>query len=84
VFLTRSLSDTPPVVAFYVKHSRSLHQRVVALTVLTESIPWVAESARCSLAQVSPDFWRAQAHYDSWSDRTYLDCWPACRRRASR
>jgi len=63
VFLTRSLSDTPPVVAFYVKHSRSLHQRVVALTVLTESIPWVAESARCSLAQVSPDFWRAQARY---------------------
>ncbi|HWY73585.1 MAG TPA: KUP/HAK/KT family potassium transporter, partial [Burkholderiaceae bacterium] len=63
VFLTRSLSATPPVVAWYVKHSRSLHERVVALTVLTESRPWVAESERFSVEQVAPNFWRAQAHY---------------------
>jgi len=63
VFLTRSVTDTPPVVTWYVEHSRSLHQRVLALTVLTESIPWVAETARVSLAQVAPGFWRAQAHY---------------------
>jgi KUP system potassium uptake protein len=63
VFLTRSLRDTPPVVAWYVKHSRSLHECVVALTVLTDSTPWVAESARLSIEQVAPNFWRVQAHY---------------------
>ncbi len=63
VFLTRSLSDTPPVIAWYVRHSRSLHERVVALTVLTESTPWVPESSRFSVVQVAPNFWRAQARY---------------------
>ncbi|HEY4038763.1 MAG TPA: KUP/HAK/KT family potassium transporter [Burkholderiaceae bacterium] len=63
VFLTRSLSDTPPVVAWYVKHSRALHERVVALTVLTESTPRVPEKSRFSVVQVAPNFWRAQAHY---------------------
>jgi KUP system potassium uptake protein len=63
VFMTRTLADTPPVVAWYVKHSRSLHQRVVALTVVTESSPRVPEKSRFSVAQIAPDFWRAQAHY---------------------
>jgi KUP system potassium uptake protein len=63
VFLTRSVHDTPPVVAWYVQHARSLHQRVLALTVLTESTPRVPESGRFSLAQVAPGFWRAQVRY---------------------
>jgi len=63
VFLTRSLCDTPPVIAWYVKHSRALHEHVVALTVLTESTPWVPESSRFSVVSVAPNFWRAQAHY---------------------
>jgi KUP system potassium uptake protein len=63
VFLTRSLDHTPPVITWYVGHTRSLHERVLALTVLTESTPWVAESARFSLALVAPGFWRAQARY---------------------
>jgi len=60
VFLTRSLRDTPPMVAWYVKHSGSLHECVVALTVLTETTPRVAESARLSIEPVAPNFWRVQ------------------------
>jgi KUP system potassium uptake protein len=63
VFLTRSLTDTPPLVAWYVKNSRSLHDRVLALTVQVESTPWVADAARLSITQVAPNFWRAQARY---------------------
>ena len=63
VFLTRSLDDTPPVAAWYVKRSRSLHERVIALTVLTESTPRVPEKSRFSVVQIAPNFWRAQAHY---------------------
>jgi len=51
VFLTARSATRRRVVAFYVKHSRSLHQRVVALNGADRIDPWVAESARCSLAQ---------------------------------
>jgi KUP system potassium uptake protein len=63
VFLTRSLKDTPPVVAWYVMHARALQQQVVAITVETTSTPWVAEDTRFSIAEVAPSFWRAVAHY---------------------
>ncbi len=63
VFLTRSLTETPPVVAWHVKHNRALHERVLALTVQTESKPWVAEDKRLSVSQIAPDFWRLQARY---------------------
>jgi KUP system potassium uptake protein len=63
VFLTRSLKDTPPVVAWYVLHARALQQQVVAITVETTSTPWVAEDTRFSIAEVAPSFWRAVAQY---------------------
>ena len=63
VFLTRSLKDTPPVVAWYVGHARALQEQVVAVTVETSSTPWVAEDSRFSIAEVAPGFWRAVAHY---------------------
>jgi KUP system potassium uptake protein len=63
VFLTRSLKDTPPVVAWYVEHARALQQQVIAITVETTSTPWVAEDARFSIAEDAPGFWRAVAKY---------------------
>jgi KUP system potassium uptake protein len=63
VFLTRSLSNTPPLVAWYVKTSRSLHERVLALTVEIESTPWVAQADRLTVSLVAPNFWRARVRY---------------------
>jgi KUP system potassium uptake protein len=63
VFLTRSLKDTPPVVAWYVEHARALQRQVIAITVETTSTPWVAEDARFSIAEDAPGFWRAVAKY---------------------
>src|SRR5262252_9165102 len=63
VFLTRSLKDTPPVIAWYVTHARALQQQVVAITVETTSTPWVADDTRFSIAEVAPGFWRAVAQY---------------------
>jgi len=63
VFLTRSLKDTPPVVAWYVTHARALQQQVIAITVETTSTPRVAEDTRFSIAEVAPGFWRAVARY---------------------
>jgi KUP system potassium uptake protein len=63
VFLTRSLTHTPPVVAWYVAHARAVQEQVVAITVETASTPWVAGDSRFSIAEVVPGFWRAVAHY---------------------
>jgi KUP system potassium uptake protein len=63
VFLTRSTKDAPPVVAWYVQHAHALQAQVVALTVITASIPWVKEDGRFSLVEVAPGFWRAVARF---------------------
>jgi len=63
VFLTWTSSGTPPVMAWHVKHNRALHERLLALRVVTEPIPWVNESDRQSVIEVAPNFWRATARY---------------------
>ena len=63
VFLTRSLSETPPVVAWYVSRAHALQEHVVAITIRTRLTPWVSDDQRLSLAEIAPDFWRAEACY---------------------
>jgi KUP system potassium uptake protein len=63
VFLTRTLSGTPPVMAWHVKHNRALHSHLLVLRVVTQSIPWIKESERVSLTELAPNFWRAEARY---------------------
>jgi KUP system potassium uptake protein len=63
VFLTRALRDTPPVMVWQVKHNRSLHEHIVALTVITEPIPRVVDADRLSLSPMAPGFWRATARF---------------------
>jgi KUP system potassium uptake protein len=63
VFLTRATHDTPPVMLWHVKHNRALHQNLIAITCLTESIPYVDPADRVTLEQVAPDFWRMVAHF---------------------
>jgi KUP system potassium uptake protein len=62
-FLTRAQAETPPIIAWHVRANRSLHQQVVALTVRTESKPYVAHSDRITVEEIGPNFWRATAHY---------------------
>ena len=63
VFITRTSCDTPPVMTWHVKKNRALHEKLFILTVLTESIPWVAESERLTITELAPNFWRATARY---------------------
>ena len=63
VFLTRTLTDAPPVMVWHVKHNRALHERLFVLTVITESVPWVKSGTRLSLQEIAPHFWRATARY---------------------
>ncbi len=63
VFLTRATHDTPPVMLWHVKHNRALHKNLIAITCLTDSIPYVDPDKRVTLEKVGPDFWRMIAHY---------------------
>jgi KUP system potassium uptake protein len=63
VFLTRSKTDTPPVILWYVEHSQALHEHVLAITLEIASTPWIAAANRLSLTEVAPNFWSVTATY---------------------
>jgi KUP system potassium uptake protein len=63
VFLTRTLRDVPPVMAWQVKRIRSLHERLFVLTVRVESVPWVHDAGRLTYDEIAPGFWRAVARF---------------------
>jgi KUP system potassium uptake protein len=63
VFLTRTLKGVPPVMLWHLKHNRALHERVLVLTVLTESRPRVQWPERMSVVQEGEGFWRVTAHF---------------------
>jgi KUP system potassium uptake protein len=63
VFLTRMTNGVPPVMIWHLRHNRALHERVLVLTVITESHPRVRASERLSVAQEGDNFWRLTARY---------------------
>jgi KUP system potassium uptake protein len=63
VFLTRAKATTPPVMQLYVKHTMSLHKRVLAVTLDIASIPYVASRNRLALSEIAPNFWSVTASY---------------------
>ena len=63
VFLTRTMHGTPPVMIWHVKHNRALHEQLFVLRVEILPVPWAASSDRISIAEVAPNFWRAEARY---------------------
>ena len=63
VFLTRSQSGVPPVMAWHVYHNRALHERVMVLNVSIEPVPWAPNEDRIRFVQELPNFWRATASF---------------------
>jgi KUP system potassium uptake protein len=63
VFLTRTEQDTPPVMIWHVKHNRALHEHLFVLRVEILPVPWLVARQRITLAEVAPNFWRANACY---------------------
>jgi KUP system potassium uptake protein len=61
VFLTRARDQTPPVMAWHVRQNRALHQDVLALTIVTLSVPWTKPEERVTVRREADHFWRAEA-----------------------
>ena len=63
VFLTRTAKDTPPVMAWQVKHNRALHAECFVLNVIILPMPWLRAMDRLTINEISPDIWRGEARY---------------------
>ena len=59
VFFTRVQDQTPPVMAWHVRHNRSLHEHVLALTMTVVSVPRVEPQERLTLRREGDHFWLA-------------------------
>ncbi len=63
VFLTRSKEGVPPVMAWHVKHNRSLHESIMVINVSIEPVPFVRKEDRLRFFPEAPNFWRATVNY---------------------
>jgi KUP system potassium uptake protein len=63
VFLTRTTNGVPPVMIWHLRQNRALHERVIVLSVLTESRPRVQWPERVSVVREGENFWRVTAHF---------------------
>jgi len=63
IFLTRAQKMAPPVMVWHVRNNRALHKHLVALTVTTESSPYVDPAERITMERVTDDFSRVIARF---------------------
>ena len=63
IFMNSGSSGTPSALLHNIKHNKVLHERVVVLTVQIADVPYVAESARCEIMDLSDGFYRVILHY---------------------
>ena len=63
VFLTRTSQRIPPLLIDHVKHMGALHSRIIALTVLFEEIPRVAEVDRFHMEPIADGIWRVTLRF---------------------
>jgi KUP system potassium uptake protein len=63
VFLARDDKGAPPTLVHYVNHSGALHEQVVLLTIQTERVPRVPETARLEIEDLGGGFLRVLARY---------------------
>lgn len=63
IFLTRAKGTTPPLMIWYVKHSRALHEHLLAVTLEVASTPYVDQKDRMVMTELAPNFWSIRAAY---------------------
>ena len=62
IFMVSQTGGVPPVLLHHVKHNQVLHETVVLLTILTESIPEVPHGKRLEVRDLGQGFWEVIGH----------------------
>jgi KUP system potassium uptake protein len=63
IFLTRTSQKIPSLLIDHVKHMGALHARIIALTVLFEETPRIADQERCQMEPIADGIWRATLRF---------------------
>jgi KUP system potassium uptake protein len=63
VFLTGHPEGAPLALLHYLKHARSLHERVILLSVVTDDVPHVPAAERLELRELRHGFWQLLGRY---------------------
>jgi KUP system potassium uptake protein len=63
VFMSSTPTHTPPIMTHMIERERALHEKVVLLTVLTESVPEVPEERRFKAESLGHGIYRVVASY---------------------
>jgi len=63
VFMTLSRNVAPSVLLHHLKHNRSLHERVILLSVITEHTPDVSANQKVRVTELSHGFFKVTARY---------------------
>lgn len=63
IFLTRTRTDTPPVMRWHVARNHALQQHVLSLTIDILNVPYVDDEQRITIEQRAPDYWHGVAQY---------------------
>ncbi len=63
VFVTERLSQVPPILQHYLAHTKTLHEQVLLLTVLTEPVPKTHKNKRLEVKRHDRGIWRIIIHY---------------------
>lgn len=63
VFMSGTPDGLPLVLLHHLKHNKSLHERVVLLTVQFHGEPHIAHDSRVSAIELAPKFYRVVLHY---------------------
>ena len=68
VFLAGNPEGTPLALLHNLKHNKTLHERVILLTVLIEEVPYVDQERRVEVTQLSNSFYRVIGRYGFMED----------------
>jgi KUP system potassium uptake protein len=63
VFMAGTSGRTPTALLHNFKHNKVLHERVVFLTIESETTPYVEPKARLTIEEIDDNMWRVIGHY---------------------
>ncbi|HEX2679243.1 MAG TPA: potassium transporter Kup, partial [Polyangiales bacterium] len=63
VFMSGNPDAVPPALLHHIKHNKSLHERVLLLSIITEHVPGVRRRERVECKELGAGLYHAIAHY---------------------